>query len=142
MIEAAIPRLLDDPQHRLAMIDEVMSARVARWPIVNVLHTLLAPLTALWRRNVGAAPATESLVAAYARRRDRPLAQSRRSRRSPCSTSRTRPSRRSTATAACGTTSPRTNATADLRESFAAALERQRDAVMTRSPAAAGSSPR
>jgi GTP-binding protein EngB required for normal cell division len=62
VMESVVPRLLDDAQHRAAMVDEVMSARVARWPIVNVLHTLLLPLTSLWRQNVGAAATPESLV--------------------------------------------------------------------------------
>jgi hypothetical protein len=35
---------------------------VARWPIVNVIHTLLLPLTSIWRQNVGAAASPESLV--------------------------------------------------------------------------------
>ncbi|MGB7159763.1 MAG: hypothetical protein WBD40_16980, partial [Tepidisphaeraceae bacterium] len=46
IIEIALPRLLDDPAHRLALIDDCVSRRVARWPLVNVLHALLAPLTA------------------------------------------------------------------------------------------------
>jgi hypothetical protein len=62
ILENVVPRLLDDPQHRAAMVDEVMTARVARWPIVNVLHTLLLPATSLWRQNVGAAPSPEALV--------------------------------------------------------------------------------
>jgi hypothetical protein len=76
IIEGALPRLLDDPAHRLSLIDEVMSRRVARWPLVNVLHALLAPLTAFWRRNatLAAAPAAESLVQLYLDAGDRPLA--------------------------------------------------------------------
>ena len=63
LLEDALPRILADAAHRAALIDEVMTARVARWPLVNVLHTALSPLTALWRRNVGAAPTPEALVA-------------------------------------------------------------------------------
>ena len=75
IIEGALPRLLDDPAHRLSLTDEVMSRRVGRWPIVNVLHALLAPLTAFWRRNAGAsaAPAAESLVHTYLDAGERPL---------------------------------------------------------------------
>jgi hypothetical protein len=62
LMETVIPRLLDDPGHRASIVDEAMNARVARWPIVNIIHTLLAPVTGLWRRNVGAAPTPESLV--------------------------------------------------------------------------------
>jgi hypothetical protein len=62
-----VPALLDDPSHRLAVVDQVMSRRVARWPIVNVLHVLLAPLTALWRRNLAPArgPDDAALVGAW-----------------------------------------------------------------------------
>jgi hypothetical protein len=63
LLEDVVPRLIDDPVQRTAMIDDVMSARVARWPIVNMLHTLLSPLTSVWRRNVGAAPTPQLLVA-------------------------------------------------------------------------------
>ena len=54
LLERAIPRLLDDPAARLAMTDEVLRERVARWPLVNLVHTLLSPLLAVWRSNVGA----------------------------------------------------------------------------------------
>ena len=75
IIEGALPRLLDDPAHRLALIDACVSERVARWPLVNVLHAVLAPLTALWRRNatLSAQPAAESLVQLYLDGGDRPL---------------------------------------------------------------------
>lgn len=74
LLDTVIPRLLDDPAHRAAMVDEVMNARVARWPIVNVLHTLLLPVTSIWRRNVGAAPTPGALVDAYASIQGRPIA--------------------------------------------------------------------
>jgi hypothetical protein len=59
----------------LSLTDEVMSRRVGRWPIVNVLHALLAPLTGFWRRNASAsaAPAAESLVQTYLDAGERPL---------------------------------------------------------------------
>jgi GTP-binding protein EngB required for normal cell division len=63
LLERALPRILDDPLQRAAIVDEVMNGRVARWPIVNMLHTLLAPMTAIWRRNVGSAATPELLVA-------------------------------------------------------------------------------
>ena len=49
LIETAVPRLLDDPAHRLALSDELMQQRVARWPIVNVVHVLLGPLLSMLR---------------------------------------------------------------------------------------------
>jgi hypothetical protein len=72
LLEDAIPRLLDDPAARLALADEVLRERVARWPLVNLVHTLLSPLLAVWRSNVGAAAragigprGAEALVEAY-----------------------------------------------------------------------------
>jgi hypothetical protein len=53
LLSDAIPRLLDDPGNRLAMSDEILRRRVARWPLVNLVHTLLSPLLAVWRSNVG-----------------------------------------------------------------------------------------
>lgn len=44
LLEEAIPRLLNDPSHRGAITHAVMNRRIARWPIVNWLHTLLSPL--------------------------------------------------------------------------------------------------
>ena len=49
LIDITIPRLLDDPAHRLALADELMQQRVARWPIVNVVHVLLGPLLSVLR---------------------------------------------------------------------------------------------
>jgi hypothetical protein len=67
LLERALPDLLDDPAYRLGLIDQVMTHRVARWPIVNLVHMLLTPLTSLWRRNATSAsgPAVDSLVRAY-----------------------------------------------------------------------------
>src|SRR5689334_22920652 len=36
LLESAIPRLIDDPANRLAMADEILRRRVARWPLVNL----------------------------------------------------------------------------------------------------------
>jgi hypothetical protein len=52
LLEGVIPRLLDDPGNRLAMTDEILRDRVARWPLVNLVHTLLSPLMSVWRANV------------------------------------------------------------------------------------------
>src|SRR5205814_4700871 len=57
-----LPRVMDDPSHRAAIIDDVMSRRVSRWPIVNVIHPLLSPLTAMWRANVAGAVAPEKII--------------------------------------------------------------------------------
>ena len=47
-----IPALLDDPAGRLALADELMQQRVSRWPVVNVLHLVLAPLLSVLRRRM------------------------------------------------------------------------------------------
>ncbi len=78
LLEGAIPRLLDDPANRLATGDEILRRRVARWPLVNLVHTLLAPLLAVWRSNVGPAGRTglrgsDALVDAYLEGDGRPL---------------------------------------------------------------------
>lgn len=64
LLDDAVPAILDDPTHRAAMVDEVMTARVARWPVVNLVHTLLWPLTTIWRQNVGTAATPDGLVVA------------------------------------------------------------------------------
>jgi hypothetical protein len=108
ILENVVPRLLDDPQHRAAMVDEVMTARVARWPIVNVLHTLLLPgdvaLAAERRRGAVAGGAGGRV----ARRSEGGRCRRRCSRRSRSSSRPTRWSRRCTATSGCGTPPPPT----------------------------------
>lgn len=79
LLERTIPALLDDPANRLAMGDEILRDRVARWPLVNLVHTLLSPLLGVWRANVGAANrgvatglrGAEALVEAYLDERER-----------------------------------------------------------------------
>jgi len=71
LLERAIPRMLDDASARMAMTDEVLRARVARWPLVNLVHTLLSPLLAVWRSNASpagprfGAGGAESMVETY-----------------------------------------------------------------------------
>jgi GTPase Era involved in 16S rRNA processing len=62
LLDDAVPAILDDPTHRAAMVDEGMTARVSRWPVVNLVHTLLWPLTTIWRQNVGTAATPDGLV--------------------------------------------------------------------------------
>jgi hypothetical protein len=54
LAEGAVPRMIDDPIYRAVMTDGVFARRVARWPIVNVLHTLLVPLRFVVRENAAA----------------------------------------------------------------------------------------
>ncbi|CAN5343595.1 hypothetical protein BH09PLA1_BH09PLA1_07520 [soil metagenome] len=56
LLEEFLPQLTGDPSHRLAMIEPVMSKRLSRWPIVNVIQTSLSPLMALIRKNLSASP--------------------------------------------------------------------------------------
>jgi hypothetical protein len=51
LLETMMPRLTDDPLYRQTVIDDCMAKRVARWPIVNVLHVLFATIGAFLRRN-------------------------------------------------------------------------------------------
>ena len=79
LLEQSLPALMDDPASRLALTDEVMSLRVSRWPIVNLVQTVLTPVLAVVRRNVGATrsaglPDAEALVEAHLQPRGVPLA--------------------------------------------------------------------
>ncbi|HSV12638.1 MAG TPA: hypothetical protein VLI90_00150 [Tepidisphaeraceae bacterium] len=79
LLEQSLPALADDPASRLALTDEVLAARVARWPIVNLIQTVLTPVLAIVRRNVGATrtaslPDAEALVEAHLQLRGKPLA--------------------------------------------------------------------
>jgi hypothetical protein len=79
LIERSLPALADDPASRLALTDEVLAGRVARWPLVNLVHTALTPVLAVVRRNVGATrsaslPDAEALVDAHLRLGGMPLA--------------------------------------------------------------------
>lgn len=79
LLERTVPRLTSDVAYRAAIVDEAMAARVARWPLVNLVHTLLGPLlaatTALVRGGTAAAAGTATgLVDAHAMSLDgRPL---------------------------------------------------------------------
>ncbi len=80
LLERSIPRLGNDVSYKAALVDEAMNARVARWPLVNLVHTLLGPLlamtTAVVRGGTAAAQgAAGGLVDAYAMSIDgRPIA--------------------------------------------------------------------
>jgi hypothetical protein len=138
LLESAIPRLLDDPAHRLSTTDDVMVRRVARWPIVNVAHALLWPITAIWRRNVTATPggrvaqpAAEALVDAYLDAGDRPLAQLVRTtfallHQSHPAVAHLYRDRK------LWEDLPADEAAADLRQTLTAAVERQRAAAVSR----------
>jgi hypothetical protein len=56
LAERALPAMLDDPAYRLVMTDGVFARRVSRWPIVNMLHSLIWPLRMVVGSNMGATP--------------------------------------------------------------------------------------
>lgn len=79
LLEQALPALAEDPASRLALTDEVLTARVNHWPVVNLVHTVLTPVLAVIRRNVGATrtvslPDAEALVEAHLQIGGKPLA--------------------------------------------------------------------
>ena len=66
LVDVVIPRLLDDPETRGALAEEILTERVARWPIVRLIHTLVSPLLVLLRgaraRNAAPLQTPEGLV--------------------------------------------------------------------------------
>jgi len=55
ILERAIPRMLDDPGQRMALIVPATQLRLSRWPIVNAIDALLSPVLALVQKNLSAA---------------------------------------------------------------------------------------
>jgi len=55
LLEIAIPAILDDSDYRMVMADGVLARRVARWPMVNIIHALLSPLRLVVRENISTA---------------------------------------------------------------------------------------
>ena len=49
LLDQLIPRLMNDPATRGALVEEILTERVAHWPIVRLVHTLLSPLFTLMR---------------------------------------------------------------------------------------------
>jgi GTPase Era involved in 16S rRNA processing len=66
LLDRVIPRLLDDPETRGALAEEILAERVARWPVVRLVHTLLSPVFMLLRgataRNAAPLQTAEGLV--------------------------------------------------------------------------------
>jgi len=53
VLDEAVPKLRGDPGHHLAMIDPCVSRRLGRWPVVNVIQTMLSPVALIVSRNIG-----------------------------------------------------------------------------------------
>ncbi len=49
LLEQVLPALTDDPASRQALADEILTDRVSHWPLVSLVHTLLAPFFVLIR---------------------------------------------------------------------------------------------
>jgi len=66
LLDRVIPRLLDDPETRGALSEEILTERVARWPVVRLVHTLLSPVFVLLRgataRNAAPLQSPQGLV--------------------------------------------------------------------------------
>ena len=76
LLEGALPRLMDDPGYRLLMSDGVLEKRVARWPLVRLIDTLLRPLTYLVRQNATPGTATpRGLADRYLKAPELPLSE-------------------------------------------------------------------
>ncbi len=70
LIERITSGLMGDPSLRMTLADEGMQQRVARWPIVNILHVVLEPITSVLRHRLSlpqqrALESTEGLVERY-----------------------------------------------------------------------------
>src|SRR5204863_5046168 len=52
LLESAIPRVMDDPAYRMSMVEPAVAARMSRWPIVSIVHSVLSPVMSLVRRNL------------------------------------------------------------------------------------------
>jgi hypothetical protein len=68
LVEITVPAITDNPAYRMVMTDDVFARRVARWPIVNLLHSLLSPVRILIRENAAAGSffgGAEALVDAH-----------------------------------------------------------------------------
>jgi len=78
VLEEAVPAILDDPAHRLALVDECQQRRMKRWPLVSIVHTVLAPVVGVWRRRLAISQqqgltGPEALVGLYLREGGREL---------------------------------------------------------------------
>src|SRR5688500_6870826 len=118
------------------MTDEILRERVARWPLVNLVHTLFTPLMSVWRANLSPAGSlrlqgSDALVETYLQRDGRPVsslvqsafAQLRQSQ--PAVAELYRENR-------LWEDMPSDLAASDLRRRLSATIDRQRDAARER----------
>ncbi|HRK31908.1 MAG TPA: GTPase domain-containing protein [Tepidisphaeraceae bacterium] len=55
VMETALPRLLDDPAYRAALVEPAIKRRLSRWPIVGAINTLAAPVMAFIKKSISSA---------------------------------------------------------------------------------------
>ena len=72
LLEKCIPAMLDDPAHRLAVLDDCLKQRCARWPFITIIQGLAAPIAGMFRRRLSLdqqrnLEGPESLAEAYLR---------------------------------------------------------------------------
>jgi GTPase Era involved in 16S rRNA processing len=70
LLEEAVPKLSGDPGHRLSMIEPCVAKRLSRWPVVNVIQTVLSPIASLVSQNLSAIGPRSHDISAYV---DEPL---------------------------------------------------------------------
>jgi GTPase Era involved in 16S rRNA processing len=80
LLERCVPAMLDDPSHRMAVLDDCLKQRAARWPFVGIVQGLAMPLTAMFRRRLAldqqrSLEGPEVLVEQYMRPNGRDLSQ-------------------------------------------------------------------
>jgi GTPase Era involved in 16S rRNA processing len=80
LLERCVPAMLDDPSHRMAVLDDCLKQRSARWPFVGVVQGVAAPVAAMFRRRLAldqqrSLEGPESLVELYLRPDGRELSQ-------------------------------------------------------------------
>jgi hypothetical protein len=80
VLEQCLPAMLDDPSHRMAVLDDCLKQRAARWPFVGIVQGLATPLTAMFRRRLAldqqrSLEGPEVLVEQYMRPNGRDLSQ-------------------------------------------------------------------
>jgi hypothetical protein len=54
IVEEVVPEIVDDAAYRTVMMEGVFDRRVARWPVVNILHAALSPVLMVVRENTAA----------------------------------------------------------------------------------------
>jgi len=80
LLEQCVPAMLDDPSHRMAVLDDCLRQRCARWPFVGIVQGLASPIVGVFRRRLSldkqrSLEGPESLVELYLRPGGRDISQ-------------------------------------------------------------------